>query len=122
MVDRGRGVPACWSDTATLRYYERLGLFSTTRTAGNQRRYPRYVLRRLAFVAAAQRVGLTLTQIGDLLGQLPDDHAPTQQDWTCLAGPWRQLVQARVRELQALQHSRRVSGLRLPVPDPVRTF
>lgn len=90
---------------ATLRYYERLGLVSATRTAGNQRRYARHVLRRLAFVAAGQRVGLTLRQVHDLLTQLPDDRAPTQQDWTRLAGPWRELVAARVRELQALQNS-----------------
>ncbi len=90
---------------ATLRYYERLGLLTTTRTAGNQRRYPRHVLRRLAFLAAGQRVGLTLAQIGELLAQLPNDRGPSQRDWTLLAGPWRQLVQARIRELQALEDS-----------------
>ena len=90
---------------ATLRYYERLGLVSATRTTGNQRRYARHVLRRLAFVAAGQRVGLTLRQVQDLLSQLPSDRAPTQQDWTRLARPWRELVAMRVRELQALQDS-----------------
>lgn len=90
---------------ATLRYYERLGLLTTTRTGGNQRRYPRYVLRRLAFLAAGQRVGLTLTQIGELLTQLPNDRGPSQQEWTRLAGSWQQLVQARIRELQALEDS-----------------
>lgn len=90
---------------ATLRYYERLGLVNATRTAGNQRRYARHVLRRLAFIAAGQRVGLSLGSVGDLLAQLPDDRTPTQQDWTRLAGPWRELVAARVRELQALQDS-----------------
>ncbi len=90
---------------ATLRYYERLGLVSATRTTGNQRRYARHVLRRLAVVAAGQRVGLTLRQIQDLLTQLPADRAPIQRDWTRLAGPWRELVAARVRELQALQDS-----------------
>lgn len=90
---------------ATLRYYEQLGLVSATRTPGNQRRYARHVLRRLAFLAAGQRVGLTLRQVQDLLTQLPADRAPSQQDWTRLAGPWRELVAARVRELQALQDS-----------------
>lgn len=88
---------------ATLRYYERLGLLSATRTAGNQRRYSRQVLRRLAFVAAGQRVGLTLTQIHDLLTQLPKDRAPSREDWTRLSGPWRALIDARIRELRALQ-------------------
>ncbi len=89
----------------TLRYYERLGLITSTRTTGNQRRYARHVLRRLAFVAAGQRVGLTLAEIGNLLAQLPADRAPTQQDWTRLAGPWRDLLAARIREMQALQDS-----------------
>lgn len=89
----------------TLRYYERLGLITSTRTAGNQRRYARHVLRRLAFVAAGQRVGLSLTQVADLLGQLPADRAPTQAEWTRLAGPWRDLLTARIRELEALQDS-----------------
>lgn len=88
---------------ATLRYYEQRGLVSATRTAGNQRRYPRWVLRRLAFVAAAQRVGLDLDQVRAALDTLPADRAPTQQDWARLAEPWRRQVADRVRELQALQ-------------------
>lgn len=88
---------------ATLRYYEHLDLLNSTRTAGNQRRYPRHVLRRLAFVAAGQRVGLTLAQIHDLLTQLPSDRAPSQQDWTRLSRPWQQLIEARISELRALQ-------------------
>jgi MerR family redox-sensitive transcriptional activator SoxR len=88
---------------ATLRYYEQRGLVVATRTSGNQRRYPRWVLRRLAFVAAAQRVGLNLDQVKAALDSLPSDRAPTQQDWTRLAQPWRQQVADRLRELQALQ-------------------
>jgi len=88
---------------ATLRYYEQRGLLTATRTGGNQRRYPRWVLRRLAFVAAAQRVGLDLEQVRAALDTLPADRAPTSEDWGRLAEPWRELVAARVRELQALQ-------------------
>jgi MerR family redox-sensitive transcriptional activator SoxR len=88
---------------ATLRYYEQRGLVVATRTGGNQRRYPRWVLRRLAFVAAAQRVGLNLDQVKAALDSLPSDRAPTQQDWARLAQPWRQQVADRLRELQALQ-------------------
>lgn len=90
-------------DPATLRYYESLSLLSSTRTAGNQRRYPRHVLRRLAFVAAGQRVGLTLAQIHELLAQLPEDRAPSQENWTRLSRPWQQLIETRIRELRALQ-------------------
>ncbi len=88
---------------ATLRYYEQRGLVVARRTAGNQRRYPRWVLRRLAFVAAAQRVGLTLDQVKAALDSLPTDRAPSQQDWERLAQPWLQQVANRLRELQALQ-------------------
>jgi MerR family redox-sensitive transcriptional activator SoxR len=87
----------------TLRYYESLGLVTSTRTAGNQRRYPRHVLRRLAFIAAAQHVGLTLTQVGDALATLPADRAPTRRDWTRLSAPWRHLVDTRIAELQRLR-------------------
>ena len=79
---------------ATIRYYEERSLISSTRTLGNQRRYPRHVLRRLAFVAAAQRVGLDLEQIGAALATLPADRAPTRRDWTRLSAPWRTAVAA----------------------------
>lgn len=88
----------------TLRFYEQRGLITSTRTSGNQRRYPRTVLRRLALIAAAQRVGLTLEQIRNTLAALPADHAPTQADWTALARTWQHLVRHRIEELQRLEH------------------
>jgi MerR family redox-sensitive transcriptional activator SoxR len=87
----------------TLRYYEQLGLLSSKRNTGNQRRYSRYVLRRLAFIAAAQRVGQSLEEIAHALGTLPEDKAPTRRDWTKLSTPWRQQIARRIQELQALQ-------------------
>lgn len=87
----------------TLRFYESRGLLESTRTSGNQRRYPRHVLRRLAFVGAAQRVGLSLAEIGDALATLPADRAPTRRDWTRLSAPWRRRVDARIAELAALR-------------------
>jgi MerR family redox-sensitive transcriptional activator SoxR len=87
----------------TVRFYEARGLISSVRTAGNQRRFPRSVLRRLAFVAAAQRVGLSLEQIGAALATLPADRAPTRRDWTRLSSGWRSAVAERITELQALQ-------------------
>ncbi len=97
-VARRAGVPV-----PTLRYYEQRGLLAATRTTGNQRRYPRWVLRRLAFIAAGQRVGLSLDQVKAALDTLPADRAPTQQDWTRLAQPWRRQLAAQICELQALQ-------------------
>lgn len=94
----GLSVPA-------LRYYEQRGLITSERSAGNQRRYPRSVLRRLAFIAAAQRVGLTLEQIAAALATLPTDRPPNRRDWTRLSSGWRQLVSDRLRELEALQDS-----------------
>ncbi len=89
----------------TLRFYEERALISADRTAGNQRRYPRHVLRRLAFIAAAQRVGLDLASIGALLSGLPAHRAPTRADWTRLARPWRSILDARIHELQSLRES-----------------
>ncbi len=89
----------------TLRFYESRGLIASSRTPGNQRRYPRHVLRRLAFVAAAQRVGLSLEEIARHLATLPGDRAPTRADWSRLARPWRALLGAKIAELQALQGS-----------------
>jgi MerR family redox-sensitive transcriptional activator SoxR len=90
---------------ATLRYYEQRQLIESVRTTGNQRRYARPVLRRLAFISAAQRVGLQLQEIADMLGTLPPGRAPTRADWTRLARPWREHVQARIEALQALQNT-----------------
>jgi MerR family transcriptional regulator, redox-sensitive transcriptional activator SoxR len=86
-----------------LRFYEQRGLISATRTTGNQRRYDRAVLRRLAFIRSAQRVGLSLEQISDALATLPDDHAPTKADWARLSRRWRDELDARIDGLQRLR-------------------
>ncbi|AEG43050.1 redox-sensitive transcriptional activator SoxR [Isoptericola variabilis] len=86
-----------------LRYYESLGLIASERTSGNQRRYRRSVLRRVAFIRTASRVGLTLTQIRDALATLPDRRTPTAQDWTRLSASWRPLLDARIAELERLR-------------------
>lgn len=89
----------------TVRYYESRGLIASRRSAGNHRQFPRHVLRRLAVVAAGQRVGLTLEQIGQALAMLPQDRAPSQREWKVMSGEWAQMVDRRIRELQALQVS-----------------
>ena len=74
---------------SALRYWEELGLIRTIRTAGNQRRYDRATLRRVAFIRAAQRVGLTLDEIGAALAGLPEERTPTTRDWAHLSRAWR---------------------------------
>ena len=74
---------------SALRYWEELGLIRTIRTAGNQRRYERATLRRVAFIRAAQRVGLTLDEIGAALAGLPEERTPTARDWARLSRAWR---------------------------------
>ncbi|HEY8373924.1 MAG TPA: redox-sensitive transcriptional activator SoxR [Pseudonocardiaceae bacterium] len=86
-----------------LRFYEDKGLISAERTAGNQRRYHRSVLRRLAFIRAAQRVGLSLEQIRDALATLPEGRTPTKADWARLSRSWRAELDARIDALQRLR-------------------
>lgn len=89
--------------TSALRYYEARGLISAERTEGNQRRYSRAQLRRVAFIRAAQRVGLSLDAIEDLLAGLPDERTPGKQDWTRLSGHMRSHLDGRIRELVELR-------------------
>ncbi len=89
----------------TIRYYEERGLIFSSRTSGNQRQFPRHTLRRLAVIAAGQRVGLALHQVADALAELPIDRAPTQREWTTMSKHWATIVARRIRELQALQTS-----------------
>lgn len=86
-----------------LRFYESLGLITSIRTAGNQRRYERIVLRRVAFVRTAARLGLTLDQIGDALATLPDGRTPTAADWRRLSESWRGLLDERIATLERLR-------------------
>jgi MerR family redox-sensitive transcriptional activator SoxR len=86
-----------------LRFYEERGLIHSERSAGNQRRYPRSVLRQIAFIRAAQRVGLSLEEISEALSTLPDDHPPTKSDWARLSKGWQDELDARIDALQRLR-------------------
>nr|WP_312880256.1 redox-sensitive transcriptional activator SoxR [Actinokineospora xionganensis] len=86
-----------------LRFYEERGLITSERTAGNQRRYARAVLRRLAFIRTAQRVGLSLEEIHDALDLLPQRRTPTKVDWSRLSKSWRGEIEARIDALQRLR-------------------
>src|SRR5438067_11880088 len=88
---------------SALRYYEEQGLVSATRTAGGARRYPRAVLRRLAFVRAAQNVGLSLGEIRDALATLPEGRPPTASDWARLSADWRERLDEQITALKQLR-------------------
>jgi MerR family transcriptional regulator, redox-sensitive transcriptional activator SoxR len=89
--------------TSAIRYYEDLGLVSSRRTPGNQRRYDRAMLRRLAFIRTAQRVGLSLEEIETALATLPSNRTPTKADWTNLSRGWRPRIDAQIRQLERLR-------------------
>ncbi|MBD8605608.1 redox-sensitive transcriptional activator SoxR [Aeromicrobium sp. CFBP 8757] len=87
----------------TLHFYEREGLIESHRTSGNQRRYHREVLRRIAFIRVSQGVGISLARIREALTTLPDDRVPTKADWSRLSRRWRADLDARIEQLQRLR-------------------
>lgn len=88
---------------SALRFYESRGLIDSTRSDGGQRRYPREVLRRVAFIRVAQHVGLSLDEIGEALALLPDKRTPRARDWERLSTVWRDRLDERIALLQALR-------------------
>lgn len=90
---------------STLHFYERQGLIASSRTAGNQRRYSRDVLRRVAFIRVSQRVGISLSDIADALASLPSGRTPTKADWARLSRRWRQRLDERITDLERLRDS-----------------
>ena len=88
---------------SALHFYEAKGLIAAERTAGNQRRYPRGVLRRVAVIKVAQRVGIPLAEIRDALGGLPDDRTPSTEDLQRLSTRWRAELDARIDRLTRLR-------------------
>ena len=88
---------------STLHFYEREGLITSRRTSGNQRRYTRETLRRVAFIRMSQRLGIPLARVRDALGTLPDDRIPTSKDWGRLSAGWRQDLDDRIVHLQRLR-------------------
>ena len=88
---------------SALRFYEARNLITATRTTGNQRRYERSMLRRIAFVRSAQRVGLTLDEISEALATLPGGRTPTKADWTRLSRAWRPRLNAQIARLERLR-------------------
>ncbi|MDT0343140.1 redox-sensitive transcriptional activator SoxR [Streptomyces litchfieldiae] len=85
---------------SALRFYERRGLISSRRTSGNQRRYRRETLRRVAFIRASQELGMPLSAIGDVLALLPENAAPTEEVWARAAHCWGDRLNARIEQLE----------------------
>jgi MerR family transcriptional regulator, redox-sensitive transcriptional activator SoxR len=88
---------------SALRYYEQLGLISSDRTVGGQRRYARATLRRVAFIRAAQEVGLSLDEVRSALARLPDERTPNKTDWNKVSVTWIRRIDDRIAELQGLR-------------------
>lgn len=89
--------------TSALRYWETLGLIASIRTMGNQRRFERATIRRVSFIRAAQRVGLTLDEIAGALATLPDGRTPTAQDWGQLSAAWRERLDEQIARIERLR-------------------
>ena len=98
-VARRSGVAA-----SALRYYEQRGLIGSERAGSGHRRYGRPVLRRIAFIVFAQRVGLTLEEISAELARLPENRVPTRRDWSRLSARWGTRIDDRIAELHRLKH------------------
>lgn len=88
---------------SALHFYERVGLIVSSRTNGNQRRYTRETLRRVAFIRTSQRVGIPLGDIKDALATLPEGRAPTKKDWSRVSRMWRGDLDRRIDQLQRLR-------------------
>jgi MerR family redox-sensitive transcriptional activator SoxR len=97
-VSRRSGVAA-----SALRFYEDRGLITSERAGAGHRRYPRSVLRRIAFIVFAQRIGLTLDEIGAELAKLPPQRVPNRRDWSRLSHGWRSRIDERIAELERLK-------------------
>ena len=97
-VSRRSGVAS-----SALRYYEERVLISSERAGSGHRTYPRPVLRRIAFIVFAQRIGLSLGEIGDELSKLPPDRAPNRRDWSRLSSSWTARIDQRIAELERLK-------------------
>jgi MerR family transcriptional regulator, redox-sensitive transcriptional activator SoxR len=93
----------CDVSQSALRFYERQGLITARRTSGNQRRYPRVTLRRVALVQAGKAAGIPLERIGDALATLPPDRTPTKRDWQRLSSSWRAELDERIATLEAIR-------------------
>ena len=99
----GRVAKRCGVNVSTLHFYEQKGLIKSWRNSGNQRRYKPEVLRRIAVIKAAQKVGISLEEVKQAFLSLPDNRTPTMDDWQQLSKDWQQMLDARIAYLQTLR-------------------
>jgi MerR family transcriptional regulator, redox-sensitive transcriptional activator SoxR len=97
-VARRSGVAA-----SALRFYEQRGLIASERTGAGHRRFPRAVLRRIAFIVFAQKVGLSLEEVAEELAKLPSNRVPERSDWAKLSARWTRRIDERIAELERLK-------------------
>lgn len=97
-VSRRSGVAS-----SALRFYEARGLIASQRTGAGHRRFPRAVLRRIAFIVFAQKIGLTLEEVGAELARLPQNRVPERADWARLSSGWTGRIELRIAELERLK-------------------
>ena len=101
----GRVAQRCGVKVSTLHFYEEKGLISSTRNAGNQRRYQADVVRRVSVIKAAQKMGISLASIKDAFAALPNQRTPTTADWARLSRAWQDELNARIAYLERLRDS-----------------
>jgi MerR family redox-sensitive transcriptional activator SoxR len=89
--------------SSALRFYEDKGLVRSERAGRGHRRYPRAALRRIAFIVFAQKIGLSLEEIGKELSKLPSNRVPESADWAKLSGNWRKRIDERIDELERMK-------------------
>ena len=89
--------------TSAIRFYESRGLIHSVRTSGNQRRYEQATLRRLAFIRTAQRIGLSLDEVGEALSTLPENRTPNKADWARLSRAWRPRLDEQIERIERLR-------------------
>jgi MerR family transcriptional regulator, redox-sensitive transcriptional activator SoxR len=103
VITIGEAVRRSGVAASALRFYEERGLIASERRGAGHRRYPRSVLRRIAFIVFAQKIGLSLEEIGLELAKLPGDRAPNRSDWTRLSHGWSARIDQRIAELERLK-------------------
>ena len=90
--------------TSALRYYEDLGLVGSVRTGGNQRRYPRHMLRRVSLISVAKRLGMPLADVKEAFGEVPMESTPSHTDWQRASRRWKKKLEERRRAIERLEH------------------